>query len=161
MFLIHCHCCDFVPPPVCSGSCLFDASAARCSLEPLCIVDVVGYGINLNGCVHVLQILNGGAPCQQIDSEEEDEQEAEADDEVSWSHGDFACPVTASGIAPAVLCCAVLCRAMPCCAMLCHHVICTLLLHGLAVKPGLRCALPFTFSSLAGNNHLQRISLDA
>ena len=89
--------------------------AARCSLEPLCTVDIVGYGIKLNGCVHVLQILNGGAPCQQIDSEEEDEQEAEADDEVSWSHGDFACPVTASGIAPAVLCCAV-----PCCAMLCH-----------------------------------------
>jgi len=31
----------------------------------------------------VLQILNGGAPCQQVDSEEEDEQEAEAEDEVS------------------------------------------------------------------------------
>ena len=30
-----------------------------------------------------MQILNGGAACQQIDSEEEDEQEAEADSEVS------------------------------------------------------------------------------
>lgn len=29
-------------------------------------------------------ILNGGAPCQQIDSEEEDEQEAEADDEDTY-----------------------------------------------------------------------------
>ena len=31
----------------------------------------------------MVQILNGGAACQQIDSEEEDEQEAEADSEVS------------------------------------------------------------------------------
>ena len=30
-----------------------------------------------------MQILNGGAPCQQIDSEEEDDVEGEADDEVS------------------------------------------------------------------------------
>ena len=30
-----------------------------------------------------MQILNGGAPCQQIDSEEDDDQEAEAEDEVS------------------------------------------------------------------------------
>ncbi len=85
--------------------------------------------MKLNGCVHALQILNGGAPCQQIDSEEEDEQEAEADDEVSCSHGDFACPVTASGIAPAVLrcvalCCAVLCCAVLCCAVLCCAVLC-------------------------------------
>lgn len=32
-------------------------------------------------CMSV-QILNGGAPCQQIDSEEDDDQEAEAEDEV-------------------------------------------------------------------------------
>ena len=30
-----------------------------------------------------MQVLNGGAPCQQIDSEEDDDQEAEAEDEVS------------------------------------------------------------------------------
>lgn len=34
-----------------------------------------------------MQILSGGAPCQQIDSEEDDDQEAEAEDEVS-------CPYT-------------------------------------------------------------------
>ena len=31
----------------------------------------------------MMQILSGGAPCQQIDSEEDDDQEAEAEDEVS------------------------------------------------------------------------------
>ena len=34
----------------------------------------------------MMQILSGGAPCQQIDSEEDDDQEAEAEDEVSCSH---------------------------------------------------------------------------
>lgn len=33
-----------------------------------------------------MQILAGGAPCQQIDSEEDDDQEAEAEDEVSRIH---------------------------------------------------------------------------
>lgn len=33
--------------------------------------------------MRLMQILNGGAPCQQVDSEEEDEQEGDADDEVS------------------------------------------------------------------------------
>ena len=33
-----------------------------------------------------MQILAGGAPCQQIDSEEDDDQEAEAEDEVSCTH---------------------------------------------------------------------------
>ena len=33
-----------------------------------------------------MQILAGGAPCQQIDSEEDDDQEAEAEDEVSLTY---------------------------------------------------------------------------
>ena len=33
--------------------------------------------------VTMMQILSGGAPCQQIDSEEDDDQEVEAEDEVS------------------------------------------------------------------------------
>ena len=36
--------------------------------------------------VCMMQILSGGALCQQIDSEEDDDQEAEAEDEVSCSH---------------------------------------------------------------------------
>ena len=34
----------------------------------------------------MMQILSGGAPCQQIDSEEDDDQEAEPEDEVSYPH---------------------------------------------------------------------------
>jgi len=146
IFLL-CHCCSFVPLPICSGPCLFDASLLHDAVStPLCFVGIVGYGIKLNGCVHALQILNGGAPCQQIDSEEEDEQEAEADDEVSARipcvpcHSIWQCSCCAV-LCCAVLCCAVLCCAVLCCAMLCHavwspsaHFWMESLLHGLAVR---------------------------
>lgn len=36
-------------------------------------------------CVDGIQVLDGGAPCQQIDSEEDDDQEAEVEDEVDCS----------------------------------------------------------------------------
>ena len=71
--------------------------------------------MKLNGCVHGMQILNGGAPCQQIDSEEEDEQEAEAEDDVSTRDTLHA---LSRHVALLLLCCAVLCCAVLCCAML-------------------------------------------
>ncbi len=80
--------------------------------------------MKLNGCVHGMQILNGGAPCQQIDSEEEDEQEAEAEDDVSTRDTLHALSrhVALLLLCCAVLCCAVLCCAVLCCAMLCPAV---------------------------------------
>ena len=71
--------------------------------------------MKLNGCVHGMQILNGGAPCQQIDSEEEDEQEAEAEDDVSTRDTLHA---LSRHVALLLLCCAVLCCAVLCCAVL-------------------------------------------
>ena len=99
---------------------------ACCSLDPLCFVGVARYGIKLNGSWLALQILNGGAPCQQIDSEEEDEQEAEAEDEVSTRDTLHA---LSQHVALLLLCCAVMC-----CAVLCCHIICPNFNRGFALQ---------------------------
>jgi len=129
--------------------------------------------------VHGLQILNGGAPCQQIDSQEEDEQEAEAEDEVSTRDTLHAlsqhmallllcsCSALLCCAVPrcAVPCCAVLCCAVLCCAVLCGHIICSLFDRGFALRSCCQsqacCTSPFTFSSLAGDDCVQSINLNA
>ena len=60
-------------------------------------------------CMSV-QILNGGAPCQQIDSEEDDDQEAEAEDEVR------RCIANLKLLAPVTLSRAMLQALLPPCA---------------------------------------------
>jgi hypothetical protein len=112
-----------------------------------------------------LQILNGGAPCQQIDSQEEDEQEAEAEDEVSTRDTLHAlsqhmallllcsCSALLCCAVPrcAVPCCAVLCCAVLCCAVLCcvvtssAHFSTEVLLCGLAVRAKLAVHHPLPF----------------
>lgn len=56
----------------------------------------------------VTQILNGGAPCQQIDSEEEEEQEVEAEDADSYDEELLAAvaellPIMATSLGPQTL----------------------------------------------------------
>ena len=100
-----------------------------------------------------MQILNGGAPCQQIDSEEEDEQEAEAEDDVSTRDTLHA---LSRHVALLLLCCAVLCCAVLCCAVLCYAVPCCVvipsahgrmefLLHSFAVRAKLAVYDPSPF----------------
>ncbi len=104
--------------------------------------------MKLNGCVHGMQILNGGAPCQQIDSEEEDEQEAEAEDDVSTRDTLHALSrhVALLLLCCAVLCCAVLCYAVPCCVVIpSAHGRMEFLLHSFAVRAKLAVYDPSPF----------------
>lgn len=81
-------------------------------------------------CMSV-QILNGGAPCQQIDSEEDDDQEAEAEDEVRRCIANFKrvlkllAPVTLSramlqALLPPCATPAISMLLPPCCNPCCH-----------------------------------------
>ena len=66
-----------------SGLFIVSSSSSAAGSSELLVAYLVQKCWQVCVCVRVMQVLNGGAPCQQVDSEEDDDQEAEVEDEVS------------------------------------------------------------------------------